>query len=387
MKTQFRSRDRADAAKPVLARRQIKLALVAAGVLFSNGVFADNVNSDDATSAATRYPIILVHGVAGTDKIGFGEVGADTLNPLDILSNLDKAIGIYWYGMVQPLRDHGATVYTATLSSWESDAVRGDELYKAVQQVEMITGAKKVNLIAHSQGGQASRIVAALHPDEVASITTIAAPLRGAPLSDDVGTLLSAVQKLPGGSLLVDAVLFALNASGFITNLVSGFALPQDALGAQKSLSSAGSAELNQQLDASLAPGSASGLGADCKTSGAAYEDRQVTVSGTSTPATYRTLLYSWTGKGGPVGSYTNLSFPLGFVVGNLLGIASQFNTGESDGLVPVCSARFGSIVSTDYLWNHATEVNQPLGLKNYNTADPVTVLLNQARRLKADGV
>jgi triacylglycerol lipase len=93
-----------------------------------------NTAADDY--AATRYPIILVHGLTGTDKY---------LGVLD-----------YWYGIQSDLQQHGATVYVANLSGFQSDDGpngRGEQLLAYVKQVLAATGAQKVNLIGHSQGG------------------------------------------------------------------------------------------------------------------------------------------------------------------------------------------------------------------------------------------
>ncbi|WP_455731372.1 esterase/lipase family protein, partial [Burkholderia stabilis] len=48
--------------------------------------------------ATTRYPIILVHGLTGTDKY------AGVLE--------------YWYGIQEDLQQHGASVYVANLSGF-----------------------------------------------------------------------------------------------------------------------------------------------------------------------------------------------------------------------------------------------------------------------------
>src|SRR6185295_14036690 len=46
------------------------------------------------------------------------------------------------------------------------------------------TGAGKVNLIGHSEGGLDARYVLAVRPDLIASLTTVATPHLGADLAD-----------------------------------------------------------------------------------------------------------------------------------------------------------------------------------------------------------
>ncbi|MEK6396425.1 MAG: alpha/beta fold hydrolase, partial [Burkholderia gladioli] len=109
--------------------------------------------------AATRYPVILVHGLSGTDKFA--------------------GVIDYWYGIQSDLQSHGAQVYVANLSGFQSDDGpngRGEQLLAYVKQVLAVTGATKVNLIGHSQGGLTSRYVAAVAPQLVASVTTIGTP-------------------------------------------------------------------------------------------------------------------------------------------------------------------------------------------------------------------
>jgi triacylglycerol lipase len=125
--------------------------------------FADTANGAD-TYAATRYPIVLVHGLTGTDKYA---------NLLD-----------YWYGIPSDLEAHGANVFVANLSAFQSDLGpkgRGEQLLAFVKQVVAATGAQKVNLIGHSQGGLTSRYVAAVEPELVASVTCNVTRMSSAP--------------------------------------------------------------------------------------------------------------------------------------------------------------------------------------------------------------
>ena len=75
----------------------------------------------------TKYPIVLVHGLFGFDKLG----------PVD-----------YFYGVSDALRSGGAQVYVATVSAANSTEVRGEQLLSQVRQILAATGAAKVNLMA-----------------------------------------------------------------------------------------------------------------------------------------------------------------------------------------------------------------------------------------------
>lgn len=130
------------------------------------------------------YPLILVHGFFGFEKIG----------PFT-----------YFHGVKAALEADGHDVHIAVLDPFNSTYVRGPQLMKVVDQVLTETGAAKVNLIAHSQGGLDSRWVASQAPQKVGAIFTIASPHLGAKLADVL------LGKAPGFTVdLAKAVLGAL---------------------------------------------------------------------------------------------------------------------------------------------------------------------------------
>lgn len=107
------------------------------------------------TEAKTAYPIVLVHGLFGFDKI----VGTD-----------------YWYKIPADLRKNGATVLIAKVSAVNDNNVRGEQLLKQMQEWAAAKGYKKFNLIGHSQGGPTARYVAGVAPEMVASVTSVSSP-------------------------------------------------------------------------------------------------------------------------------------------------------------------------------------------------------------------
>ncbi|KVL05191.1 triacylglycerol lipase [Burkholderia ubonensis] len=316
--------------------------------------------------AATRYPIILVHGLTGTDKYA---------GVLD-----------YWYGIQRDLQQRGAAVYVANLSGFQSDDGpngRGEQLLAYVKQVLAQTGATKVNLIGHSQGGLSSRYVAAVAPDLVASVTTIGTPHRGSEFADFVQGVLA--YDPTGLSSTVIAAF--VNVFGILTS--STHNTNQDALAALQTLTTARAATYNQNF-----PSAGLGAPGSCQ-SGAPTE----TVGGNTH------LLYSWAGTAiqptfsalGVTGAKDTSTIPVVdpanvldpttlamLVTGTVMVNRGE---GENDGLVSKCSALFGQVLSTRYKWNHVDEVNQLLGVRGAYAEDPAAVIRTHANRLKLAGV
>ncbi|MEK7920050.1 triacylglycerol lipase, partial [Burkholderia contaminans] len=223
--------------------RLLSRVALAASLVAGSGPAATPAGAQTAAGApvddyaATRYPIILVHGLTGTDDY-FGVVP-------------------YWYGMQADLQRHGATVYVADLSGFQGDlgpSGRGEQLLAYVKQVLAVTGAAKVNLIGHSQGGLTSRYVASVAPALVASVTTIATPHRGSQFADFV---LGALKLDPTG--IATPVFGALlNVFGILTS--DRHNTNQDAIAALNALGTTQAAQFNQ-----LFPSPGLGAGA-CRT-------------------------------------------------------------------------------------------------------------------------
>lgn len=110
-------------------------------------------------------PIVLVHGVLGFDHVAV----------------LGQKV-VYFRGIADLLRAHGATVYTAKLPPLSSVPDRARALAEFVDALP----CDRVNLVAHSMGGLDSRYALARLglADKVSSLITIATPHRGTPLAD-----------------------------------------------------------------------------------------------------------------------------------------------------------------------------------------------------------
>lgn len=273
----------------------------------------------------TKYPIVLVHGLFGFDKIG----------PVE-----------YFYGIPSALRSGGARVYTTSVSAANSTEVRGEQLLTQVRQILAATGAGKVNLIGHSHGGPTSRYVASVRPDLVASVSTVAGVNKGSRVADIALGLVPNVS-----SSLANAV------ASFISFMSGGSGLPQNGRAALVSLSTAGAAAFNARHPAGL-PGSYCGEGA-AVANGVHY--------------------FSWSGGK----TWTNALDALDPIL-LLTGVAF----GEkNDGLVTSCSSHLGRVIRDDYGMNHADEVNQLIGIVNLFETSPVSVFRQQANRLQALGL
>jgi triacylglycerol lipase len=167
----------------------LALGVAAAGAACGSGGGADRASSSsglpyntggaDAASgsggATTHgpYPIVLAHGFFGFNDFA----GSDFIT--------------YFYRVQDTLAAEGTVVYTPAVDPFNTSDVRGAELLAAIQQILADTGAAKVNIIGHSQGGLDARVVANLRPDLVASIVTISTPHEGTPVADVVLQLIS----------------------------------------------------------------------------------------------------------------------------------------------------------------------------------------------------
>ncbi len=118
-----------------------------------------------SNSCATKYPIVLSHGMgAQANNLGIG----------------------YWYNIPSALTSEGAKVYISNQVALNSSAYRGAELKTFVLQVLAVTGAAKVNIVAHSQGGLDARYMISNlgMSTKVATLTTMSTPHRGSAVAD-----------------------------------------------------------------------------------------------------------------------------------------------------------------------------------------------------------
>jgi pimeloyl-ACP methyl ester carboxylesterase len=133
--------------------------------------------------AFTRYPMVLMHGMAGSDA---------WLDVVDYFVDVENTLAEAGYIGIAPGVDAFNSVENRALQ-WEAHL---DEL-----QAQGI--GRRFNLIGHSQGGLDARYLASvLEDDRIVSIVTVGTPHRGTPLADlGIGVL----EGVPGLSWAVDA--------------------------------------------------------------------------------------------------------------------------------------------------------------------------------------
>lgn len=278
----------------------------------------------------TRYPIVLVHGLFGFDRIGLVD---------------------YWYGIPSALRADGARVFVTQVTAANSTEVRGEQLLQQVQQIIALTGSPRVNLIGHSHGAPTARYVASVRPDLVASVTSVGGVNGGSVVADIMRGV------LPPGSLSETVVAGVADAFAGLIGLLSGDYSSQNSAAAMDSLTTAGTAAFNSRHPQGVPTGCGEG----------AY-----VVNGVR--------YYSWSGTA----PLTNFLDPSDAMLG-LTSLAFLFEA--NDGLVSRCSSHLGKVIRDDYFMNHLDEVNQTLGLVSPFAVNPVTVYRQQANRLKNLGL
>jgi len=113
---------------------------------------------------STKYPIVLAHGA------GFRDDG--------LLS--------YWGRIPVFLRLHGARVFMGRQDAFGSIESNAEILKRSVNRALAVTGAERVNIIAHSKGGiEARYMISSLGmEDKVASLTTLSTPHHGSKTVD-----------------------------------------------------------------------------------------------------------------------------------------------------------------------------------------------------------
>lgn len=289
----------------------------------------------DTKYAKTKYPIVLVGGIIAFDDIA----GID-----------------YFYGIADDLKSYGARVYTSNVSALQSNEYRGEELITQIENYLAVTGASKVNLIAHSQGAATSRYVAAVRPDLIASVTSVHGENRGTPVADVIGGL---IPEGSGTEGFADAIA---GAFGAFWEFLSGGPNPseQSASAVLADSTTTGMAEFNQRYPQAMPT-------SECGTSGTH------TVNGVR--------YWSW----GGTGVHTNLLDPFDTLLVSVTQFA--FAPGvKHDGVLPLCGMYLGKPIRHNYNHNHADAIRQLFGLMGWET-DPKTLYRNQANRIKNAGL
>lgn len=308
--------------------------------------------SQPSTEAKTRYPIVLVAGTSGSA-------------PNHLLPGLR-----YWNGIPEALCSRGATVYVVALPGIDGIEPIGEELVKHIQLLRAVLGVEKVNLVGHSLGGATTRYAAAVYPEAVASVTTIAAGHKGT----ELGSFLQDHGPLP---VVIGEALFTV--LGLWANAINGQDQNVDASQLMRDVTPEALAEFNQ-LYPSDGISSASCAGQNEDRGERKTFDTRVGTNGQQ----YVQKLYSWTGN--DPAPLSSIDIATNTVMLATSTVMRSEGAGANDGIVGVCSSRFGKVIGT-YGWNHLNEINQLQGLVPLLAPNPKTVIITHANRLRNEGL
>lgn len=293
----------------------------------------------DDIQVTTKYPILLVHGLFGFDRI----------------ANFDM-----FYGIVQALEKAGCRVHIPALSGVHDNETRGEQLLQQIESFIKRAGYLKVNLIGHSQGALTSRYAAAVRPDLIASVTSVSGPNHGSEVADRVREALT-----PGKLPERQAARIVSGFAHFLALLSGNPGLPQDPVRALDALTTEGVGQFNLNYPQGL-PKEWGGNGAE-QVNGVNY--------------------YSWSGciQGSLRGEGSNALDPLHLA---LRGYALLFKreTAQNDGLVGRYSSHLGKVIRSDYPLDHVDAINQTAGLVRKDI-DPVKLYVDHAAFLYARGL
>lgn len=128
-------------------------------ILIENNRLIIDEKRHDLQICKTKYPILMVHGIFFRDFKRFN----------------------YWGRIPSELIKNGAQIFYGNQESARPIKDNAEEIKNRILEILKETGAKKVNIIAHSKGGLDSRYaISMLGMDKyVASLTTINTPHRG----------------------------------------------------------------------------------------------------------------------------------------------------------------------------------------------------------------
>ncbi len=317
------------------------------------GLFISNLALSSQDYAKTKHPIVMVPGAFAFDSV---------LGVVD-----------YWYGITEDLRAQGAEVYVTNLSSSASNIVRGEELMEDVRRILALTGAQKVNLVAHSQGGPAARYVASLRPDWVESISCVTCMNEGTEFADNLYSFLNKRRPLKWlVNLTLSAVFSALEVlstqskDGVYNSPQRPYQIAEDLVIAAGTQSLR---EFNQRFPEALPDENC-----EMQAQGAVY-------NGKSGPSRVNQVsYYSW----GGTDEFTNAVDPVDILL--VPTVRAFFPKSRIwDGLVRSCGHPLGTLTEGYYPINHFDAINQTLGL-NSGALDIPTLYLIQANRLQREG-
>lgn len=161
-----------------------------AGVLVVAGLGAQEAR---AGAARTTYPVVFAHGMGGFDNLlGYDYWGDD----YGVFVG-DPCDGFLETACNEDI-DSGQRAFVAQVQAFQSSEVRGLDLANDVEGFLATSGASRVNLIGHSQGGLDARKAARVLYERrgytvVRVLVSVASPHRGSPVAKHILKLGSGV--------------------------------------------------------------------------------------------------------------------------------------------------------------------------------------------------
>lgn len=146
----------------IMLRRIIKTA--ACEVTFENQKILTDRERQPQQICATKYPVLMVHGVFFRDFRYFN----------------------YWGRIPRALETNGARIFYGEHQSAAAVETSAREIADRILKIVTETGCDKVNIIAHSKGGLDCRCALNLPgvAEHVATLTTVNTPHRGCEFAD-----------------------------------------------------------------------------------------------------------------------------------------------------------------------------------------------------------
>lgn len=331
-----------------------------------------NHNGTDSCYTFTKYPVVLVHGLYGFDKV----LGVD-----------------YWYRVIEAIELGGGEAYTIPVPKLNSTEVRGEHLrtellaLKATLEgtdinstcgnIDRTNNPVKFHLMGHSHGGPTVRYIIDTNPELLASVTTIGGlNAYGIQDSPTMEKFSKALTSFAYGPLLQGM----LNGLAELIEFVGGNKENHTsyAVASFESLSKEGIAEFNTQHNIGLPPNYGDGY-ADhvnnnyCDPSNPAHPGNHGVEF--DTVAGHDIYFFSWSGTG----TGTNVLDPTDVLVNY---VADSVGA-PSDGMVEQCASHFGTVLRSDYDLNHLDQINWVMGLRRATATNPLVIYRQTTNRLK----
>jgi triacylglycerol lipase len=173
----------------ILMIKRFVLCLLVSALLIPMNLMAGG----STAPCATKYPIVLAHGMGAQYEIAWG-------------------ILYYWNRIPDALEEEGAQVYITSVNSVDGTANKALQWKRQLLEILAVSGAKKVNVIGHSHGCLYTRYAMSNLGigSKVASHTSIAGPHRGSVLADTIMDVLPDWLKDAGGPIINTIMAFIM---------------------------------------------------------------------------------------------------------------------------------------------------------------------------------